>query len=72
MLPQHAKAYFSACSEAAAMPAASGIFKDCSGSEGTEPAKLEGHMYLTPYAHFPSRCVNGMHACLRMDNSLQQ
>lgn len=72
VLPQHAKAYFSACSEAAAMPAASGIFKDCSGSEGTEPAKLEGHMYLTPYAHFPSRCVNGMHACLRMDNSLQQ
>ena len=58
VLPQHAKAYFSACSEAAAMPPASGIFKDCSGAEGTEPAKLEGHLYLAPYAHFPARCVN--------------
>jgi hypothetical protein len=58
VLPQHAKAYFSACSEAAAMPPASGIFKDCSGAEGTEPAKLEGHLYLAPYAHFPARSAN--------------
>ena len=70
VLPQHAKAYFSACSDTAAMPPGSGIFKDCSGSGGTEPAKLEGHMYLAPYAHFPARCVIGLGLCVHLDHTL--
>ncbi len=53
--PRHARAYFSACSDAPAVPHDAGIYKDCFGAEGTEPAKLEGHFHLTPYAHFPSR-----------------
>lgn len=53
--PRHARAYFSACKESASMPVDAGIYKDCFGADGAEPAKLEGHFHLTPYAHFPSR-----------------
>lgn len=37
------------------MAAGSGIYKDCFGSEGVEPAKLEGYFHLTPYAKWASR-----------------